>query len=201
MFRDLIISSVGHAIVFGSLVIASFFGEKPIIPKFDIYRVRTVTPQSISELLKKVDTVEKPKSNVPQIQTKTKTLPQKHRKKSQTVNRSKKSNSTSVTKTKSSTPEGMRTDSEIDNEYLLELQERISQNWRPPGISTKTTVYFKIRKDGKIVRLQVKERSGNKRFDMSAFNAVRASDPVPPLPDDFKNDNLGVYLDFIYEND
>ena len=144
MFRDLIISSVGHAIVFGSLVIASFFGEKPTIPKFDVYRVSTVTPQSISELLKKADTVEKPKSNVPQIQTKTKTLPQEHRKESQTVKRSEKSNSTN--ESKSSAPRGMRTDSEIDNEYLLELQERISQNWRPPNVSAKTTVYFNISK-------------------------------------------------------
>ena len=203
MLRELIVSFISHIIVFGSLLYASTFGEKPIIQQFDYYRVKTVTPQSISELLKKTGDVSKPKPEIPQIQTKTKTLPKEHRKSSQTVKRSTVKTSVSKEKSESTDLKGIRTDSEFDfPEYLLELRDRIEQNWLPPSSmeTLSTTVFFRIGRDGKIVRVFVEKPTQNIRFDASAQKAVIACDPFSPLPDGFKNDNLGVHFEFIYEN-
>ena len=138
MIRDLIASFVGHAVVLVSLFLASIFGEKPIIQHLDVYRVKTITPQSISELLKKIENIDKPKPNIPQIQTKTKTLPQEHRKESQIIKRSlPKDSNTGVSNSESKTSgfKGLQVDSEIDVKYLLELRDRIEQNWRLPNVS------------------------------------------------------------------
>lgn len=206
MFRDLIASFVGHIVVLVSLVLASVFGENPGIQHLDIYNVKTVTPQSISELLKKVENINKPKPNVPQIQTKTKTLPTNHRKESQTVKRSlQKDSDTSVTNSESKTSglKGLQVDSEIDIKYLLELRNRIEQNWRTPNVSNSfvATVFFKIGRNGNVLRVFVEKPTGNITYDASAFKAVSTSDPFSPLPDNFENDNLGVHFDFIYEID
>ena len=206
MFRDIIFSSVGHTVVFVMLAVASLFNRKPEIESFDVYQVKTVTPQSIAELIQKNERVDKPVPKIPQIQTKTKALPTTHRKEAQTVKRATpKSNTMAATKTTSKTSglEGLKVDSEVDIEYLLELRSRIEQNWRPPSSSKSlaTRVYFKIGSDGKIQRVYIEKPTGNINFDSSAYDAVRLSDPFSPLPDDFENDNLGVHFDFIYEID
>ena len=203
MLRDLIVSLISHIIIFGSLLYASTFGEKPAIQQFDYYRIKTVTPQSISELLKKTGDISKPKPEIPQIRTKTKTLPNKHRKKSQVVKRSNIKTEASNKKTESSGLKGIRTDSEFDYpEYLLELRDRIEQNWSPPTSreTLSTTVFFRIGREGKILRVFVERPTKNIRFDASAQKAVIVCDPFSPLPDGFKNDNLGVHFEFIYEN-
>lgn len=201
MFRDIIFSSIGHLIVIVSLAVASLFNQKPEIMSFDIYQVKTVTPQSISELIKRNEVVDKPTPKVPQIQTETKVLPNQHRKEAQAVKRS----TTAVTKTESKTSglKGVQVDSEVNIEYLLELQNKIEKNWQPPKIAKSliTRVYFNIGKDGKIQRVYIEKPTGNITFDSSAFNAVSESNPFSPLPDDFENDNLGVHFDFIYEID
>jgi len=203
MFRDLIISSVGHTVVLGSLLYASTFGEKQTIQRFDIYRVKTVTPQSISELLKNTGDIGKPKPEIPQIQIKTQPLPKEHRKESQIVKRSSVSdNNTTISKSKKSGLSGIKTDTEFDfPEYLLELRARIEQNWRSPTVKETlvTRIFFRIRKDGKILRAFVEKPTGNISFDASALQAVLACDPFSALPDEFNNDNLGVHFDFIYE--
>ena len=203
MFRDIIVSSISHIIVIGSLLYASTFGEKPEIQQYEYYRVKTVTPQSISELLKKIGAVGKPKPGIPQIKSKTKTLPQQHRKKSQTVKRSK--TNTIVNNKKSITDgfKGIKTDIEFDfPEYLLELRNRIEENWRPPTSreTLSTEVFFRIGRDGKILRVFVEKPTKNINFDATALKAVVSCDPFSPLPDEFKNDNLGVHFEFIYEN-
>ncbi len=203
MLRDLIVSLISHTIVIGSLIYASTFGEKPVIQQFDFYRIKTVAPQSISELLKKTGDIGKPKPEIPQIQTKTKTLPKKHRKKSQTVKRSNVSTTVSKKKSESSGFKGIRTDSKFDfPEYLLELRDLIEQNWLPPTSrgTLSTTVFFRIGRDGKILRVFVEKPTKNIRFDASAQKAVIKCDPFSPLPEKFKNDNLGVHFEFIYEN-
>ena len=203
MFRDIIVSFISHIIVIGSLFYASTFGEKPEFQQFNYYRVKTVTPQSISELLKKIGDVSKPKPKIPQIQSKTKTLPQKHRKESQTVKRSKTNTIVNNNKSKTAGFKGIRTDIEFDfPEYLLELHNRIEQNWRSPTSreTLSTVVFFRIGRNGKILRVFVEKPTKNINFDATALKAVIACDPFSPLPDEFKNDNLGVHFEFIYEN-
>jgi TonB family protein len=204
MLRDIVISCVGHLVVIGSVVFASSFVERPTLNNLDVYRVKTVSPESISELLQKQASVDRPRRTVPQVKTEKPQLPTQHRKKSQTVKRSKPAQSTTVGKTKKSNEiPGIKTDIEFDfPEYLLELRDLIEQKWKVPFVreSLATRVFFRIGRDGTITRVYVEAPTGNITFDSSALQAVIECDPFPRLPEAFENDQLGVHFDFIYEN-
>ncbi len=97
---------------------------------------------------------------------------------------------------------GIDVDTEFNYpEYLTLLRDKIEKNWRPPTIRTslKTRVYFKLARDGKILRTYVEIRTGNIAFDMASMNAVTKSAPFPPLPDDFPGKEIGIHMDFIFE--
>ncbi len=70
--------------------------------------------------------------------------------------------------------------------YYLEVWEIIQSKWNPPGLSLKknleTKVSIKIRKDGRIVDIDVDEQSGNRIYDESVLRALRSIDTLPPVP-------------------
>ena len=80
--------------------------------------------------------------------------------------------------------------------YLEQLVRKIERNWRPSSNTLKATVYFRIASDGRLTDIKVAEESGNFLFDQAARRAVEASAPMPPLPDEYGGDYLGVYFDF-----
>ena len=88
--------------------------------------------------------------------------------------------------------------------YLIALRNRIGQNWSAPagvvsrGQPVKTTVYFRIQRDGRVVEPRVENSSGINFFDQSAVRAVLISNPVPPLPMGYEGEELGVHFDFEY---
>jgi len=211
MLRELIYSMIGHSIVLSGLVFPSFLVEKPQ-PHVTIYQVKTVSMQSIEQLLEKSALRGKPKPKIPQVDVKPdKTLPKKSWRKKQTVKqKSTAANKHSTTTDKGKTSEkkspvaGIEVDTEFDNpEYLMEMRNRIFNNWQCPMLkkSVKTRVYFKLGKDGKLLRAFVKERAGNMAFDTAAINAVIKSAPLPPLPENFPEKELGVTFDFIYDSE
>jgi protein TonB len=80
--------------------------------------------------------------------------------------------------------------------YLEELVRKIERNWRPSSNTMRTTVYFRIARNGRISDIKIAEESGNFLFDQAARRAVEASAPMPPLPDEYDGDYLGVYFQF-----
>jgi TonB family protein len=81
--------------------------------------------------------------------------------------------------------------------YLRQVTGRIEENWiRPQGDLGRVIVYFKIKRDGSILEPQVHESSRNPTMDMLAAGAVKRSEPFPPLPIEFADDSLGIYLCF-----
>ncbi len=86
--------------------------------------------------------------------------------------------------------------------YLQIITARVSGNWFTslvdPGIkgNFQTTVYFKIHKSGQISDLKIQESSGVRSLDLSAMRAVQTSSPFPPLPIDYEDEYLGIYLIF-----
>ena len=88
-------------------------------------------------------------------------------------------------------------------EYLQEIWSRIQDHWEEPLLvgsrgTLKATVFFKIFKDGTIAECSVVSQSGMLPFDSAALKAVMDVDAMPPLPEKFQGDHLGVYLDFEY---
>lgn len=80
--------------------------------------------------------------------------------------------------------------------YLEQLVSKIERNWRPTSNTLSTTVHFRIERNGRLRDIEIAEESGNFLFDQAARRAVEASAPMPPLPDEYDGDYLGVYFQF-----
>jgi TonB family protein len=84
--------------------------------------------------------------------------------------------------------------------YLEIIRERVSFNWSPPPVSGKgdmiCTVYFRVKRDGRLSNVRIEEASGFDLFDKAALRAVNQSGPLPPLPAGFDGSWLGVHFEF-----
>jgi TonB family protein len=85
--------------------------------------------------------------------------------------------------------------------YRLLIQNRIGANWSPAFVSGEAVaiVYFRIIRSGAIVSARVEESSGIPFFDQTALRAVLEASPMPPLPDQFPEDAVGIHFRFRYK--
>jgi TonB family protein len=90
-------------------------------------------------------------------------------------------------------------------DYARQLYLIIKKNWydRIPiaayyGQKGKVFIRFVIAKNGSITDLAVIRSSEITPFDKAAENAIRASNPLPPLPSNFPKDAEGVTFGFYY---
>ena len=71
--------------------------------------------------------------------------------------------------------------------WLEGVNEKINNAWHIPFMSSQkknleVTATIKIRKDGRIVDINIDKRSGNRVYDESVVRVLRMIDPLPPLP-------------------
>jgi len=83
--------------------------------------------------------------------------------------------------------------------YLVLIREKIESSWNIPFMSSQkkdleTKATIKVRKDGRIVDIDIDKRSGNRVFDESVVRVLRMVDPLPPLPASVADDPLEVEL-------
>lgn len=84
--------------------------------------------------------------------------------------------------------------------YLAILKEKVGSNWVRNYIGEgKVKVYFQIKKNGSISDAIIEESSGNVGLDKLALRAVLNSSPLPPLPEGYSGDKLGIHLWFNHE--
>jgi colicin import membrane protein len=83
--------------------------------------------------------------------------------------------------------------------YWIEVLEKVHAAWGVPSPSFKkleTIVTIRIRKDGRIVDISVDQRSGNRIYDESILRALRAVDPLPPIPSTLGTDPIDISFRF-----
>jgi TonB family protein len=82
--------------------------------------------------------------------------------------------------------------------YVQQLLALIGANWFRPDVpdGTVCTVSFRIQRSGQVAGVSVETTSGISYYDRAAVRAVYAATPLPPLPTDYPNDQLGVHLRF-----
>jgi len=91
--------------------------------------------------------------------------------------------------------------------YLVIIQSKIASNWNPPfsGGKTdrrpKTLLHFRILRNGQVRDVRVETSSGASLLDQSAVRAISMSNPLPPLPQRFLDDSLGVHFSFELEGE
>ncbi len=84
--------------------------------------------------------------------------------------------------------------------YLAIVRDKVGNNWiRTYTGSGKVKIYFKIMKNGEIKDATVEISSGNTGLDKLALQAVLKSNPLPPLPEGFREEYIGIHIWFNYE--
>ncbi len=207
MMRDVMWSIAGHAAIFGGLILPAAL-PRPTPPAVMVYTVRAVSAQSLPQPAPQQSAAPpQQKQNVPEVKVEEKALPSPTRRPKQEQRQttpapeSKPAADTGKTKAENVVP-GVQTDSVFEYpDYLLDLRNRIQSNWRYPTMDRSLTarVYFKLARDGRILRAYVEANTGNRAFDLSAMNAVTLSAPFPPLPEEYPSEDLGIHIDFAYE--
>lgn len=87
------------------------------------------------------------------------------------------------------------------NDYYRTIWSRIKNQWAfPGGILPKgnleAIVHVRIMRSGSLLDIGLEKRSGNAYFDNSAIRAVSKANPLPPLPEWFRENSLDVGIRF-----
>jgi TonB family protein len=91
--------------------------------------------------------------------------------------------------------------------YLTQVQSMVRKNWlkmMPPSVyppilkQGKVSIEFFVLNDGKGNGMVVHSSSGDVALDRAAWVSITASDPLPPLPEEFPGLRLGLRFYFFY---
>ncbi len=86
-------------------------------------------------------------------------------------------------------------------QYILGVWEKIKDSWGLPGMASfkkdlATTVIITVRKDGRIININMDGPSGNKVYDESVWRVLRSVDPLPPIPASLNTDSIEIPFRF-----
>ncbi len=94
--------------------------------------------------------------------------------------------------------------------YLSRVLHDVKQNWyllipevaRAPLMKKgKVSIEFAITKDGHVAGMRLASQSGDTSLDRAAWGGITASNPFPPLPNEFRGDYLALRFHFFYNPD
>lgn len=94
--------------------------------------------------------------------------------------------------------------------YLSRVVQNVRGNWynlipevaRPPIMKKgKVSIEFAILKDGKVAGMKLDSGSGDVALDRAAWGGITASNPFPPLPQEFSGQYLYLRFHFYYNPD
>src|SRR5262249_24443454 len=89
--------------------------------------------------------------------------------------------------------------------YLIQILTAVRRNWlsiipetAKMGRQGRVVIQFAIDRSGGVPKLVIAEGAGTDSLDRAAVSAVSESYPFPPLPSDYKGDQIRVQLAFSY---
>lgn len=89
--------------------------------------------------------------------------------------------------------------------YLLQVLAAVRRNWFAVypeaarlGQKGQVVLQFAIAKQGAVAKVVFSTESGAKALDQAAVAAISASNPLPPLPVEFKGDRVVLQMTFLY---
>jgi TonB family protein len=89
--------------------------------------------------------------------------------------------------------------------YLVKVLAAVRRNWFAVipesarfGRAGRTTIQFAINKDGSVPKLVISAPSGAEALDRAAVAGISASNPFPPLPADYKGNQVRLQFVFKY---
>lgn len=93
--------------------------------------------------------------------------------------------------------------------YARKVYEIVNRNWKSvmplaaqtPGVKGRVRLRFRIHADGRLSDLELVESSQRRALDQASLASIEMSDPLPPLPEDFHRDEVGVTFSYYYNLD
>jgi TonB family protein len=89
--------------------------------------------------------------------------------------------------------------------YLIRILAAVRRNWLAVvpesaklGRGGRVILQFSISKEGRVPKLVIASPSGTEAFDRAAVAGISATTPFPPLPTEFKGDQIRVQFAFSY---
>jgi TonB family protein len=89
--------------------------------------------------------------------------------------------------------------------YLVQVLAAVRRNWLAVypqsarmGRRGRVLIQFIIDKQGAVPKLVIADASGTEAFDRAAVSGISASYPFPPLPSEYKGDQIRLQLTFSY---
>lgn len=89
--------------------------------------------------------------------------------------------------------------------YLQQVLAAVKLNWTAVfptaarlGTRGIVTLEFAISKDGTVQKIVFNGQSSSRALDNASVAAISASNPLPPLPKDFKGDRIVLQMSFMY---
>ena len=84
------------------------------------------------------------------------------------------------------------------SESAEQLQALIGANWLKPDAPAGTVcvVTFRIQRSGQVTDVKIETPSGLAFYDRAASRSIYSANPLPPLPPEFRRDELGVHIRF-----
>lgn len=82
--------------------------------------------------------------------------------------------------------------------YAEQIQALIGANWLKPDVppGTACVVTFRIQRSGQVTDVRVETPSGLGFYDRAATRSIYSANPLPPLPPEFRREELGVHIRF-----
>ncbi|MEW5797117.1 MAG: TonB family protein [Candidatus Zixiibacteriota bacterium] len=83
--------------------------------------------------------------------------------------------------------------------WFTQAFTKLSQNFRIPVVidgQVSCDVYFQVIKSGRVIDRKVVTSSGIPQFDQACLAAVERSAPFPPLPREYVDEIIGIYVTF-----
>ncbi len=89
--------------------------------------------------------------------------------------------------------------------YMLQVLAAVRRNWFAVypeaarlGMRGQVALQFAISKQGTVAKVVYTTESGSRVLDQAAVAAISASNPLPPLPAEFKGDRIILQMTFMY---
>ena len=85
--------------------------------------------------------------------------------------------------------------------YQMEVEDRIKGNWSYPVAlqsreELEAIVVVMVKRDGTILKTEMKKGSSDPIFDDSVIRAVKRSDPLPPFPEGYRKSHDEIEIKF-----
>jgi TonB family protein len=89
--------------------------------------------------------------------------------------------------------------------YLIQILQNVRRNWfavmpesAKLGRRGRVLIQFAIARDGRVPKLVIAGHSGTDALDRAAVAGISASNPFPPLPAEFRGEQIRLQFTFAY---